>query len=518
MFEFAPLAPLAFRSCVCGSCAVWPLCASIGALGALRPTRRRHRDGDDGRRPHLGGAGTELALADRAVAVGVELARGPRRRGRLLPAPKSLSSLGLGHGAIAVGVEFAEHLLLLVREAARPVLLGLLLRVDQRAHRPEAERQARIRRSQARCSARAAKSGKRIERRCGSDRCRATADLRSCSSRLERLEVLPLKLACGARRALDLRHHTSTLLAAHEASRPEAPARKFRAAQLRQLSYCLTRIIPAQPSGQELRPTTACGRFLPRKFGRTLMRARCPPGRACCATGKFTGHADAPAPHRPIHSRLRLRATRRGGTRGGCRRRRLDPSRRHGRPLRAEHLLRPRRNRRDAAALEKGVRRAPDDRAMRSASRSLRQGRLRHHHGPCGVRPACASFAAGDPRARQEGRRHAQSGNAGRDHRKRHRSRRSHPRNVGQSRLRRTGLHPVRHRQGRAPARARGRPADRHRGRRRHHGRNRAAFARAGANVLVAGSAVFKGGTQDAYAKNIAAIRNAAALVRGEAA
>jgi ribulose-phosphate 3-epimerase len=42
--------------------------------------------------------------------------------------------------------------------------------------------------------------------------------------------------------------------------------------------------------------------------------------------------------------------------------------------------------------------------------------------------------------------------------------------------------------------------------------------ARAGANVLVAGSAVFKGGTPDAYRKNIAAIRNAAALARGEAA
>jgi ribulose-phosphate 3-epimerase len=42
--------------------------------------------------------------------------------------------------------------------------------------------------------------------------------------------------------------------------------------------------------------------------------------------------------------------------------------------------------------------------------------------------------------------------------------------------------------------------------------------ARAGANVLVAGSAVFKGGTEQAYAKNIDAIRNAAALARGEAA
>jgi len=40
----------------------------------------------------------------------------------------------------------------------------------------------------------------------------------------------------------------------------------------------------------------------------------------------------------------------------------------------------------------------------------------------------------------------------------------------------------------------------------------------AGANALVAGSAVFKGGTQQAYAANIAAIRNAAQLARGEAA
>ncbi len=43
------------------------------------------------------------------------------------------------------------------------------------------------------------------------------------------------------------------------------------------------------------------------------------------------------------------------------------------------------------------------------------------------------------------------------------------------------------------------------------------AVVRAGANVLVAGSAVFKGGP-GAYRANIAAIRNAAALARGEAA
>src|SRR6188768_1303674 len=44
---------------------------------------------------------------------------------------------------------------------------------------------------------------------------------------------------------------------------------------------------------------------------------------------------------------------------------------------------------------------------------------------------------------------------------------------------------------------------------------NSADVVRAGANVLVAGSAVFKGGT---YKANIAAIRQAAALARGEAA
>jgi ribulose-phosphate 3-epimerase len=42
--------------------------------------------------------------------------------------------------------------------------------------------------------------------------------------------------------------------------------------------------------------------------------------------------------------------------------------------------------------------------------------------------------------------------------------------------------------------------------------------ARAGANAFVAGSAVFKDRTPESYRANIAAIRNAAALARGEAA
>jgi ribulose-phosphate 3-epimerase len=41
---------------------------------------------------------------------------------------------------------------------------------------------------------------------------------------------------------------------------------------------------------------------------------------------------------------------------------------------------------------------------------------------------------------------------------------------------------------------------------------------RAGANVLVAGSAVFKGGTVESYQRNMAAIRTAATYARGEAA
>jgi len=46
---------------------------------------------------------------------------------------------------------------------------------------------------------------------------------------------------------------------------------------------------------------------------------------------------------------------------------------------------------------------------------------------------------------------------------------------------------------------------------------NSGQLAAAGANAFVAGSAVFKGGTKESYKANISAIRNAAALSRGEA-
>ncbi len=98
-----------------------------------------------------------------------------------------------------------------------------------------------------------------------------------------------------------------------------------------------------------------------------------------------------------------------------------------------------------------------------------------------------------------------------------HRPGRSHSGDVGQSRLRRAILHSRRARQDRGAARARRRPADRHRGRRRHHAADRA--ARGPSRRQCAGRRqrrVQAGGGN--YKANIAAIRQAAASARGEAA
>ena len=118
--------------------------------------------------------------------------------------------------------------------------------------------------------------------------------------------------------------------------------------------------------------------------------------------------------HRAVDPGVGFRQTGRRGPRRRCGRRRLDPSRRDGRAFRAQHFLRPRRHQGDAPAHQEDLRRASDDRALRSLSRSLRQSRLRSHHRACRGRSASASLAAGDPRARQEGRRLAQPGHAGR--------------------------------------------------------------------------------------------------------
>ena len=129
--------------------------------------------------------------------------------------------------------------------------------------------------------------------------------------------------------------------------------------------------------------------------------------RACYANGVWRPSMPRPLIIAPSILVGRFRQTGRRSARGRGRRRRLDPCRRDGRPFRAQYLHRPRRGEGDPPDHQEDARRASDDRALRSLSRGLRQGRLRHHHRACGGRPACAPLAAGDPRARQEGGRHA---------------------------------------------------------------------------------------------------------------
>ena len=106
-----------------------------------------------------------------------------------------------------------------------------------------------------------------------------------------------------------------------------------------------------------------------------------------------------------------------------------------------------------------------------------------------------------------------------RDHRAGDRSGRPHPGHVGQSRLRRPGLHSLCGREDFAAARARRRAADRHRGRRRHHAGDRARWSRAPAPTCWSPAPpCSRAASRRAYRANIAAIRNAAALARGEAA
>ena len=224
----------------------------------------------------------------------------------------------------------------------------------------------------------------------------------------------------------------------------------------------------------------APSRSLPYRHAPPARQGSLPLPRRHVRRSAHCGAADAAsAADRAVDPGRRFRPARRRGARGRCRRRRLDPCRRDGRALRAQHLHRARRGEGAAPAHQEDIRRPSDDRAVRSLSRSLRQGRLRHHHGACGGRPAHPPLAAGDPRARQEGRRHAQSRHAGKHDRAGDRPGRSHPGDVGQSGLRRAGLHPLRGREDCAAARARGRASDRHRGRRRHHAGERRQPSRA---------------------------------------
>ena len=82
------------------------------------------------------------------------------------------------------------------------------------------------------------------------------------------------------------------------------------------------------------------------------------------------------------HPQRRLRAARAGGRARHRRRRRLDPPRRHGRPLRRQPDVRPGRRRGRPAAQRAAVPQPPDDQPAAGLRRALRAGRQRPHRLP----------------------------------------------------------------------------------------------------------------------------------------
>lgn len=215
-----------------------------------------------------------------------------------------------------------------------------------------------------------------------------------------------------------------------------------------------------------------------------------------------------------LDSRRRLLQARRRDAGDRASRRRLDPSRRDGRAFRAQYQLRPGGGEGAAALDRQGLRRPPDDRPGRPLPRRLRRGRGRCDHRPCRGRSAYPPLAPDDPGPRQARGRGAEPRHAGLDDRTGARHGRSRAGDDGQSRLRR----PEFYRFGAGNDRARqsddGWPRHRHLRRWRHHPETAGPAAQAGANILVAGSAAFKGGP-DHYEKNVAAIRAAADAAGG---
>jgi hypothetical protein len=122
--------------------------------------------------------------------------------------------------------------------------------------------------------------------------------------------------------------------------------------------------------------------------------------------------------HRPFDPLGRLRAPGRRGARGHRRRRRLDPLRRDGQPLRAEPDLRP--DGLPGAAQACGARRrqqgadrrAPDGAAGGRAGAGLCRGRGRPDQLPPRCQHARRPHAAADPRRRLPGRAGLQPGHA----------------------------------------------------------------------------------------------------------
>ena len=117
----------------------------------------------------------------------------------------------------------------------------------------------------------------------------------------------------------------------------------------------------------------------------------------------------------PVDPVRRLRAARRGGRCRGRGRRRSDPLRRDGQPLRAESHDRPAGVRGAAQARRDGAdRRAPDGQARRPDHPRLRGRRRELHQHPSRSDRARRSLAAADSRARLPRRPRVQSGDAAR--------------------------------------------------------------------------------------------------------
>ncbi len=150
------------------------------------------------------------------------------------------------------------------------------------------------------------------------------------------------------------------------------------------------------------------------------------------------------------------------------------------------------------------------DRALRTAiSKLLRRRGPRSS--PCmRRRDRISTVAAGDPRARQEGRRVAQSVDARGRHQVRARQARPHSRHDGEPGFGGQAFILSQLEKIAAFARWWGTGRSISKSMAVSHPRRQAPLPRAGANVLVAGSAVFKGGSVESYRANIAAIRKAA--------
>src|SRR5574337_704661 len=205
----------------------------------------------------------------------------------------------------------------------------------------------------------------------------------------------------------------------------------------------------------------------------------CRAARCCDNVPAFRVRHEPHLPHRPQPAVGRFRAPRRRAARGRRRRRRLDPLRRDGQPLRPEPDLRPdgvpgaEAARGDGRGGEGADRRAPDGAAGRRARHRVRAGRCRPDQLPPRREHARRPHAAADPRRRLPSRAGVQSGGAYRRRRMGDRQGRPAARDERQPGLRRAELHRFGTRQDRAAAPDHRRVGARHpaRSRRRHQGR-----------------------------------------------